>query len=829
MDGLVTAQSYTSPHTYVPSFPPRAREEHGARIKRELEAAIAAGIAATRDRDPAIMEGTEGYYIEVVSAPRIGIPDGFETKTDGTRISAVKTDENGGQRAAVFVTADKANNLITKVDRYLTEDTKTGKPERRALIEPVDAVSPGTIEALWTDHRPLPDPFQPIWWEIWTWPEEEAALQNVCGKLNIVVSNGNYHLKFPEITIIQLWTDLAAIENLLVHTSAVSELRCASDTPHVLATMFDGELDLIVDDIADRVRHQNEEGPAVCVLDTGVNRAHPLLMRALAEEDCYAVDERWGTADSDRHGHGTKMAGIALLGDLAPIIRDVRQVNLEHLLESVKILPPDGFDPNNPHSYGSITKISVSLPEIAVPGRARAFCLAITNQDVSGERNTSWSAAIDQICAGVTIADDQVIDPQRPGRLFLASSGNIPDDADPSEMDHHRQYPTEDPAQAWNAITVGGYTNLNQITEPDLNTHVPISAPGESSPYSRASIDWPRGRTPIKPEIVLEAGNRAQTPAGTDIISGAESLSLLSTGHEVETKPIDAFWATSPATAEAARLTASIMAAHPELWPETIRSLLVHSASWTEAMQERLNTASVYERADIHARHFGYGVPSLDRALASATNDLAIISQGELQPFANQVSVSPTGARQTRRGFGNMDAYDLPIPTRTLQGMENATVRLKVTLSYFIVPNPGKRAAVMPYRYRSFGLRFDLKRRNETISRWRARLNKQARDDSELHVTGEADSGWVFGPTAVSAGSLHCDVWEGPAIELASRGQLAVYPVGGWWRERRELIDRKVRYSLIASLSAPGMDVDLYTEVQQRIATEIEATVNINV
>lgn len=830
MDGMVAAQEYKSPRTFIPNHPPRARGEHGRRIKHDLEAAIVAGIAATRDRNSEIMEGTPGYYLEIVSAAGVSIPDGFETKKDGTRVSAVQPTENGGERAAVFVDAKQANNLVAKVDEYLTVDTQKGKPRRSALIEPVDAIRPGMIETLWTDRRPLPGTGQSIWWEIWAWPEQVVAFLNVCRKLGVVVSDSHYHLEFPEITIVQVWADRTAIGSLLVHTSAVSELRCASDTPHVLVTMFDGEFDLLVDEIAERIQHHNSEGPAVCILDTGVNRAHPLLASALADGDCHTIDERWGAGDNDRHGHGTKMAGVALLGDLTPIAADRRRIDIRHRLESVKIFPPRGFDPNDPQSYGSITKSAVSLPEIATPERERVFCLAITNQDVSGERSTSWSAAIDQTCAGVTVAEDPVADPQKPGRLFFVSSGNIPDDADPSENGHLNQHPTEDPAQAWNAISVGGYTNLNQITEPDLQSHRPLANPGEPSPYSRASVDWRRGRTPIKPEIVLEAGNRAQNSNGTDIISGAESLSLLSTGHEVETKPFDAFWATSPATAEAARLGASIMAAHPEFWPETVRGLLIHSALWTEEMWRRLNATSVRRRVDLCARHFGYGVPNLDRALASASNDIAIVSQNTLHPFANRVITDPnTNARQSRKGFGDLHAYRLPLPVRKLEELENERVTLKLTLSYFIVPNPGKRAAVMPHRYRSYGLRFDLKRKGETERKWHERINKQAREDGETYETGDGDEGWVFGPTAVSAGSLHCDIWEGSAIELAARGLLAVYPVGGWWRDRKELIDRSIRYSLIVTLSAPGLDVDLYTEVQQRIAAQIGATIEVGV
>src|SRR3712207_7795828 len=44
-----------------------------------------------------------------------------------------------------------------------------------------------------------------------------------------------------------------------------------------------------------------------------------------------------------------------------------------------------------------------------------------------------------------------------------------------------------------------------------------------------------------------------------------------------------------------------------------------------------------------------------------------------------------------------------------------------------------------------------------------------------------------------SAGSIHADIWEGTAADLANRGAIAVYPVTGWWKENptRDSRDRK--------------------------------------
>ena len=65
------------------------------------------------------------------------------------------------------------------------------------------------------------------------------------------------------------------------------------------------------------------------------------------------------------------------------------------------------------------------------------------------------------------------------------------------------------------------------------------------------------------------------------------SLSLLTTHHHPSERHFSTTNATSAASALAARMAAQLMAAYPELWPEAIRGLIVHSAEWTEEMLKR--------------------------------------------------------------------------------------------------------------------------------------------------------------------------------------------------------------------------------------------------
>ena len=68
-------------------------------------------------------------------------------------------------------------------------------------------------------------------------------------------------------------------------------------------------------------------------------------------------------------------------------------------------------------------------------------------------------------------------------------------------------------------------------------------------------------------------------------------------------------------------------------------------------------------------------------------------------------------------------------------------------------------------------------------------------------------------------GSLHQDVWEGTAADLASRGFLAVYPAAGWWRTRPALerYDLPARYSLVVSIRTEQTEIDLYNAIAQKV------------
>jgi hypothetical protein len=346
---------------------------------------------------------------------------------------------------------------------------------------------------------------------------------------------------------------------------------------------------------------------------------------------------------------------------------------------------------------------------------------------------------------------------------------------------------------------------------------MPVADAGGLSPYSSTSNGWHR-ETPFKPDVVFEGGN-----IGNDGVwcSPLDSLSLLTTHHRPLQRLFSTTWATSAATAIASRFTAEIMARYPSFWPETVRALVVHSADWTQRILQQFPGGR--DNIERRLRHCGWGEPDLLTAINSGSDSLNLIAQSDLQPYARHAVRRDIVLR-------DMNLHRLPWPGEILQGLIHQDVELRVTLSYFIEPNPGERGRSDRFRYASHGLRFAVQRPTETVIQFQARINALAREDDEGFDGFEgADARWLLGPRKRFRGSLHHDRMTCSAPELASREHIAVFPVGGWWkgREALERFERKARYALIVSIHAPDLpnNIDLYIPVDQAVRAETEISI----
>ena len=433
------------------------------------------------------------------------------------------------------------------------------------------------------------------------------------------------------------------------------------------------------------------------------------------------------------------------------------------------------------------------------------FCMAVTSAVGLGRgRPSSWSAAVDQLCYGG--GDHR--------RLMILAAGNLRDEIIVAEYpDRNDLAEAESPSQAWNAVVAGAYTEKITITHQDFVGWQALAPAGDLSPASRTSGTWDR-QWPIRPDVVFEGGNFAHD--GVRPATAIDDLQLVTTHYRPNMRLFDSFGDTSAAAAFAANLSAGIMAERPELWPETVRGLLVHSAEWTPAMRARFDAAGSQSQKMAMLRRYGWGVPDLQRALLSASNDATLMIEDALLPFRRDGS-----AIKTR----DMNLHHLPWPRDELLALGEQDVELRITLSYFIEPNPGERGWTRRHRYASHSLRFAMKRSLETLSAFRQRINRAAAAEEEGDPSGAAGGdNWLLGPIR-DRGSIHSDIWRGSAAALAERDAVGVFPISGWWKEKPALQrwDRSARYVLIVSIRAPEAEIDIYTAIANRLVVTVPA------
>ena len=599
---------FTSPNSAREKFslPPRNRTEHADRLIAKLEAlALAAQQQVERQRAHGLDNGY-GVYLTFESEPNFDLKfESLDLVGSGIELCTVKTTADNRAQATVFVPDGGLELFLNRVTAYQNKDTKPRKesgpirPRNQKLVESISDIRLAALEALWTEvGEPFPAVDDVITWEVWLRSgraiDHLARLRAHAGQFNLLISPQT--IIFIDRVIVLVRCSARQLSQSIEILGMIAEVRLPKTTAAFFTKMSAIEQQEWVDDLIGRLALPGASSPYVCLLDTGLNHAHPVLANIADVNDLHTYRPAWGT--DDRQGHGTPMAGLAVIGDITDALSTTGSIAVPHRLELVKIF--NRYDPHAPELYGAVTQESAFRVEV-IPDRRRVYCMAITATDGRDRgRPSSWSAAIDALAVG---SDGG------PRRLFILSAGN-------TNPDQRRHYPhanetdgIHDPAQSWNALTVGGYTEKVIVDTAQYPGWSALAPHGDLAPFSCTSMTW--GKWPIKPDIVMEAGNMAQHPAHQDPDHIDDGLQLLTLNHAfARAHPLTTFGDTSAATAQAARLAGTVWSKYPSLTPEAVRALMVHAADWTPAMLGRFTRADGsidYQRL---VRCFGFGAPN---------------------------------------------------------------------------------------------------------------------------------------------------------------------------------------------------------------------------
>ena len=797
------------------------RQQHGALLGSQINNLKPAATQAAQAQRELELESGLGLQIQFISQPDVELA--FESLANETKKIELLSVRQEGNRtfANVFVPDGGLVHFEKYVSEYLAEkkDSRGQARDHRKLLDAIESIRAAGVRALWTDDPALlpTDLTVAFWWEVWLPIRGQGQRQVVVEDFKklarlaeCVVSDKQ--VNFPERTVLLMYGSQQQLSRSVMTLNCVAELRYAKETAEFFDGMDVGEQREWAVDLQLRVQlpPPDDTVPRVCLLDSGVTRAHPLLEPLMDAGDLHTVEPVWGV--DDEADHGTGLAGLAAYGDLTDALSSAEPIKISNRLESVKLVPAEGANEGDARHHAYLFTEGVSRPEISAPNRQRVFTSAVTASDYRDRgRPSAWSAAVDGLAADTAGAAESP-------RLFVLSAGNT---RDPNAW---AGYPeslstnlVHDPGQAWNAITVGACTDkIDTEGHASLN---PVAEAGGLSPFTTTTRTWDRA-WPLKPEVVLEGGNAAKDNLGA---VGMPSLNLLTTHNQPLNRLFTTSNATSAASALCAGMAAQIMAAYPHLRPETVRALLVHSAQWSDSMRGMFLPADrMPNKGDyVHLiRHCGWGTPDLNRALWSAGDSLTLLVEDQVHPYAKV----PVKGVVTR----DMNLHSLPWPKDELEALQDTPVEMRVTLSYFIEPNPSARGVASKYHYPSHRLRFDVQRPlDASTDNFVARVNAAAQSEDEGDPVNPSDPNWVLGELQRHRGSLHQDVWKGTAADLASRGFIAVYPAMGWWRTRPALerYGLPARYSLVVSIQTQQTDVDLYAAVAQKIQVSNAAVV----
>jgi hypothetical protein len=816
---------YTSNATRGPqaNIPERDVAIHGRKLMATFKE-IWKDVQQNRDEREAIsIKSRQGTYLEFKSSAGYDLTTkSLEDIRQGVRLLNIRQtgqNENEEILCTVYVPAGKENFFLKKISDYTDPENLTlfGKPKNQKLINSIDDIKIAFVESLWTDPIQFLPNGVPSWCEVWLRHNNTDFQTIIDAFLALLEENAIEHkhnfLNFPERAVLIVKVNRNQLAEIVSQTDYLAEIRIAQETASFWTEQSNTEQQEWAQNLLDRLQIDDNINVRVCILDSGVNNGHSLLAPLLEDRHCLTVRPSWHTSDHESgSGHGTLMSGIAAYNNIEEILESAEMIAQSHKLCSVKILPPPSQEATPPELWGDITSQAISRIEIILPEERIVYCMAVTSdQDIDQGRPSSWSGAIDNIAFS-----------ENSEKLIIISAGNINNSFHWDTYPHSNlAFSVQNPAQSWNSLVAGAYTEKVIIKDSSYNSYTPIASKGQLSPFSSTSCLWDK-KWPTRPDVVFEGGNILRNNTG-DFVDRHEDFGALSTSKIPFVRQFDTINATSAATAKASWMAAKIMSVYENAWPETIRALIIHSAEWKEEMFSQFNK-NPNNKSDIKdmLRIFGYGVPNIDKALFSYNNALTFISQNTIQPFKKVIGSSPK--------TNEMHFFELPWPKEELLANPDIEVTLKVTLSYFIEPGIGEIGWKDKYRYRSHGLCFDVNSETEEVQAFQSRINKAIRDEDE-GIEFASDSGrWKIGMQGRKSGSVHSDSWTGTAAQLAACNLLAVYPIIGWWRQRSHLnkVDSKTRYSLIVTLETPITNIELYTPVEVAIQNIVPILIETN-
>lgn len=563
--------------------------------------------------------------------------------------------------------------------------------------------------------------------------------------------------------------------------------------------------------------------PAVCVIDSGIQEEHILLLPAIdrSTSHCFVPGKAaHDVADFVQPaGHGTRVAGAVLYGEevvkdgaleLPFWIQNARVLN-EHNRMPVELFPPTAVRAAIERYHNS-------------PKRTRIFNHSINSTGYCrGRYMSSWAAEIDAISYA-----HNVLVVQSAGNLQI--SGVSPYLGIKDHLEAGRNYPgylyesscrVANPGQSLQALTVGSVAyGANEVQ--DWKSFA--QEPGHPSAFTRSGYGiW----NVIKPEVVERGGDAIRTNTSDVQIGGRIPATCPELVRSTMFPPGPAFdrdqAGTSFAAPKVTRIAALLQAMLPNEPALLYRALIVQSAkwpTWAEAMLTELRLPDLRQRNPDRRnelieevskliRCLGYGIPDEIRATSNSDFRATFITHNETSIKARECHI-----------------YQVPIPPELRSPADEFDIRIDVTLSYVAQPRRTRRNL---RRYLSTWVDWKSSKLGEHINDFRQRAMKEVESDgngvpaSLLPWTLHENSNWGFiRDTKRGAGTVQKDWAVVKSNALPDHFCIAVVGHPGWSHDP----DSAARYTMAVTFEILGQEIPIYESLRNAVI-ELEAEVDV--
>jgi subtilase family protein len=518
------------------------------------------------------------------------------------------------------------------------------------------------------------------------------------------------------------------------------------------------------------------DAPIIGIIDSGIT-THPLIEDVLL--GAIGAPERLGYADV--WGHGTRMAGLAALGDLRQQLAAGQLVRGARLC-SAKVTNDKGdFDDRT-----SLPKqMREAITSLHTKFGCRIFVLALGDRllPYDGGKVGAWAATLDELARELDV-------------LICVASGNRKPRSGTSSEEGITEYPrylTEatnrffEPAGAVNVLTVGSVAHgpgIDSTFGADAKVRA-ITRMREPSPFTRVG---PGLGGAMKPDIVEYGGTLVYDAVRMDLREGRSddlpSAGLLTLHH----RPVEHLFATgsgtSCATALAALKAGQILRRLPRASANLLRALKATGANIPDEARECLGPLGEQAMRAV----CGHGHVDLESAAYSDDSRVVLYAEDELP-------------------FDYFAVYEVPIPQ--LFQVSKGRRHVKVALAY----DPPVRHTRKDYAGLKMSFRLQRGCTQEAVFEYHRR-----RSEAE-------------GPVPNMPKRYSCDLLPGPEFrekgtlqvaraqfqrDISSYGDkyyLVVRCEAGW---AANLPDQKQRFALVVEI-AHEAEIRLYERLSVRV------------